>query len=943
MHPVKPRKASRRAWPSLERLEERLALYSTSGNLWANPQLITISFVPDGTVVGQSVNGPIYSNFQSSMNALFGDPSVWQTEILRAAQAWAKSANLNFALVSDNGAAIGTGSYQQGDPGFGDIRIGGYDFGTSTLAQSYLPPPVNNYSIAGDIQFNTAQMWNVGADYDLFTVANHELGHALGLYHSSTVSASMYAAYTTVKSDLASDDVAGVQAIYGARPSDSYDAAASNGTAATATNLTSVINTWNRTATVNGLDLSSTSDVDWYKFTVPAGQTGTMRIVVQSDGLSLLTPKVQLYASDGVTLLGTATGLGDYNGTTVTLSRASVAPGTVFYVKVSGAETQSGGWQAFNTGKYGLTLKFGSVEPAALTMPNTQTPNGNPLQGGGGQAIAYQPPFQANTTTSGVQQTSDDAMQAVAMDANGNYVVVWSSCGQDGSGWGVYAQRYDYQGNRIGGEFRVNTTTAGDQSTAAVAMDNAGNFVVVWLSYGQDGSGYGVYGQRFNSSGAAQGGEFRVNTTTYDDQIGPSIAMDATGDFVVTWTSYSQDGYGAGVYAQRYNASGLKQGGEFRVNTTTAGNQDYSRVAMSDAGSFVVVWSDDAKDGSSYGIYAQRFDASGVAQGGEFRVNTTTADSQDYASVAMNAAGDFVVTWSGYASDGTGWNVYAQRYSAAGAALNGEILVNDATAGDQMHSAAAMDQYGNIMITWQSWSSSTGWDVYGQQFTSSGARQGSSFLVNSSYTGGDQQYASVTLSNNGKAVVVWSGAAAAGTDEISGQLYLVNGSNGMHNMEAKPHGFGRGGCTCPLCTAAAALQQVAQKATEGAAGGAPVVVSPSSPSTPQGGTTLAGPQTLAAPFDAGAAVAAASAGDLWDALSGPSAPKGDGAGGAGRDAALESAILVRWSGDLLSAAPAGEEAPDVSSAPVEASGDGASDACFANLDDTDPLHTAVWE
>ena len=77
-----------------------------------------------------------------------------------------------------------------------------------------------------------------------------------------------------------------------------------------------------------------------------------------------------------------------------------------------------------------------------------------------------------------------------------------------------------------GGEFRINTTTAGDQTYPAVAMDSAGDFTVTWTSSGQDGSAGGIYAQRYNSSGVAQGGEVQVNTTTAGDQTTPDIAMD---------------------------------------------------------------------------------------------------------------------------------------------------------------------------------------------------------------------------------------------------------------------------------------------------------------------------------------------------------------------------------------------------------------------------------
>src|SRR5205823_5424777 len=155
--------------------------------------------------------------------ARFGSPAAWQSWILAAAQQWAQRSNLNFAIGNDNGAGIGAGGYQQGTAAIGDIRIGGYNFNSNDLAQAYLPPPVNNFSVAGDLQFNTAQPFNIGQTYDLFTVAAHEFGHALGLLHSSVQQAEMFPAYTGVKWSLASDDVAGVQAIYGPRLSDIYD------------------------------------------------------------------------------------------------------------------------------------------------------------------------------------------------------------------------------------------------------------------------------------------------------------------------------------------------------------------------------------------------------------------------------------------------------------------------------------------------------------------------------------------------------------------------------------------------------------------------------------------------------------------------------------------------------------------------------------------------
>jgi hypothetical protein len=113
-------KVKRREPIMVERLEDRVLLYATSGNAWPNSQLITISFMPDGTDLGG-----VTSNLQGTFNTKFGTAATWQNQILKAAQFWAQQTNLNFSVVSDNGGALGSGSNQQGDPGFGDIRIGG--------------------------------------------------------------------------------------------------------------------------------------------------------------------------------------------------------------------------------------------------------------------------------------------------------------------------------------------------------------------------------------------------------------------------------------------------------------------------------------------------------------------------------------------------------------------------------------------------------------------------------------------------------------------------------------------------------------------------------------------------------------------------------------------------------------------------------------------------
>jgi hypothetical protein len=359
--------------------------------------------------------------------------------------------------------------------------------------------------------------------------------------------------------------------------------------------------------------------------------------------------------------------------------------------------------------------------------------------------------FLVNTYTTSRQQAS-----TVAMDSDGDFVVVWQSGGsQDGSGAGVYAQRYNSSGVAQGSEFKVNSYTTAYQSSPSVAMDSDGDFVVVWGSNSQDGSGYGIYGQRYNASGVAQGSEFGVNSYTTSNQQLPSVAMDSDGDFVVVWESTIQDGSNYGIYGQRYNASGVAQGSEFIVNSYTTSNQRVPSVAMDNDGDFVVTWQSDGQDGSGAGVYGQRYNASGVAQGSEFLVNTYTTNNQGPPSVATDSDGDFVVVWESYGQDGSYYGIYGQRYNAAGVVQGSEFLVNTETSDHQRFSSVAMDSDGDFVVVWQSnGQDGSNYGIYSQRYNASGVAQGSEFMVNS-YTTSNQQFPSAAMEADGDFVVTW--------------------------------------------------------------------------------------------------------------------------------------------------------------------------------------------
>ena len=316
------------------------------------------------------------------------------------------------------------------------------------------------------------------------------------------------------------------------------------------------------------------------------------------------------------------------------------------------------------------------------------------------------------------QFTNDQTNPAVAMDRDGDFIVVWQSFGQDDivDSEGVFLHRYNAAGVSQGSDFQVNVTTSNDQMAPAITMDEDGNFVVVWQSEDVDGDQFGIVARVFNAAGGALVGEIPVNTTSAGNQTAPAVAMDKNGNFVITWQSGGQDGGGLGVYARVYNAAFVPQTGELLVNSTTAGDQSAPAIAIDENGNFVVVWQSAGQDGGGLGVYGRRFNAAGTPLAGEFPVNTTTANDQSAPSIAMDQTGQFVVAWQSTNQDGSGLGVYAQAFNAAGVAQSTEFRVNSTVANDQSAPAAAMDWNGDYVIAWQSdGQDGSGLGVYAQR------------------------------------------------------------------------------------------------------------------------------------------------------------------------------------------------------------------------------------
>ncbi len=280
----------------------------------------------------------------------------------------------------------------------------------------------------------------------------------------------------------------------------------------------------------------------------------------------------------------------------------------------------------------------------------------------------------------------------VASLSDGNVVVVWSSFGQDGDLYGVFAQLFSSTGAKIGDEFQVNQFTQNNQRSAAVAAFANGGFLVVWISEkfkttafdtGPDGlpepdgsSGLliydvDVYARIYDAAGTPVADEFKLNSMA-NVCANPVVSMTPDDGFLVAWSgkpsqiliASTQPSDGWDIYGRVFGSDRNPKGADFRINSFTYGDQFRPQVAALEQSHFVV-WTSMGQDGSREGVYGQVLSSTGTPIGQEVRVNTTRISQQIFPAVASDGDRRFVAVWSSFVGGVASFDLFAQRYTSA--------------------------------------------------------------------------------------------------------------------------------------------------------------------------------------------------------------------------------------------------------------------------------------
>ena len=294
----------------------------------------------------------------------------------------------------------------------------------------------------------------------------------------------------------------------------------------------------------------------------------------------------------------------------------------------------------------------------------------------------------------------NDLNPSVASLSGNRYAVVWESGPRASAD--IFIRILDGQGQFLTEIQTVNSYQAGVQSNAAVAALSGGELLVVWASGGQDGSGEGIYGQRFNESGDKVGGEFRVSQTTSQNQSRPAVAAVDANQFVVSWVGESVAGRNSSgapnlrrnVLARFIGATD-PAGNEFQLNEGDVVATQVSLNALP-AGGFVAAWTqrDEVSSRNITEVYARQYAANGLPDGEAQRMNTFLPGAQDRPVLTAVNAG-VMMAWSSFGQDAGGLGVRGRLLSGGT-----EFGVNSQENLDQAAPALASDGGQQILAVW---------------------------------------------------------------------------------------------------------------------------------------------------------------------------------------------------------------------------------------------------
>jgi len=409
-------------------------------------------------------------------------------------------------------------------------------------------------------------------------------------------------------------------------------------------------------------------------------------------------------------------------------------------------------------------IEMETIRKSSIARANVDTANYNyhfePLE------------FKVNSYTRGQQIDSD-----VAMDPEGNFVITWTDIQLRTN----YGRVYNSSGNSIKSQITIGDDDTDNnirENSTKVGMSSNGDFTAVWSQQSPAYQGYRIYGRKYDvigvplsinpisissSSANTSGSDLKKSLGT--NGYNPDIDVNDTGNFVIGWHNIEH------LFIQRYDQNFILQDSIIQIGINSDNSaQPSPSVAINDNDEIIIVWV--TKDNDEYGIYGQRINSMGVKQGSEFLINSYETDQQINPKVVLKNDGSFIVTWQSHEqiNNASGFDIYARIFDANGNPVSSEFLVNSYTSDDQQNPDINLLNDGRFFIAWDSYGQD-GYEegVFGQLFDPTGSPIFNEEPINSII---DPEQLNPSVSSNGSNLLIssWvSGSKDNSFEDIYGQ------------------------------------------------------------------------------------------------------------------------------------------------------------------------------
>lgn len=337
--------------------------------------------------------------------------------------------------------------------------------------------------------------------------------------------------------------------------------------------------------------------------------------------------------------------------------------------------------------------------------------------------------------------TEDARAPQVAIDNSGNAMAVWHQ--NNGASTSIWARRYDATARIWGAPQLIETNDEGVAVFPRIAVDGAGNFIVVWLQNELFNGNWAanVWSNRYDAATGAWGTAQRIKANDGQGALDYQIAVDSTtGAAIATWDQY--DGVRYNIWVNHYSRSAGTWGTPSMIESNDAGTAAYPEVAIDGSGNAVAVWQQ--SDGVKFNVWSNRYSAGawGTAQ----PIEGNAGDAY-LPKIAVDAGGNALVVWQ--QSDGVRFNIWANRYS--GGSWGTAVAIQAGLSENAVGAYLAMDSSGNAIAAWHQ-GTDTGQQVWTAKFNVTSGSWEAAWRMN---TAGTSVNARVSFDGDDNATVVW--------------------------------------------------------------------------------------------------------------------------------------------------------------------------------------------